>query len=90
VRVHPRQLSSDVADRPSGDSAAVAYLPPSSGVQILLLQLLPQSRKSCLFDEFGSEPRAIDVELSMSPMSPKHRVKANCEVILCGGAVATL
>jgi len=42
-----------------------------------------------LFDESGSEPRAIGVEVSKSPVSPKYRVKANCEVILCGGAVAT-
>lgn len=42
-----------------------------------------------LFDESGSEPRAIGVEVSKSPVSPKYRVKANREVILCGGAVAT-
>ena len=42
-----------------------------------------------LFDESGSEPRAIGVEVSKSPASPKYRVKANREVILCGGTVAT-
>ena len=42
-----------------------------------------------LFDESGSEPRAIGVEVSKSPVSPKYRVKANREVILCGGTVAT-
>jgi choline dehydrogenase-like flavoprotein len=42
-----------------------------------------------LFDESGSEPRAIGVEVSKSPVSPKYRVRANREVILCGGTVAT-
>jgi len=42
-----------------------------------------------LFDESGSEPRAIGVEISKSPVSPKYRVKAGHEVILCGGAVGT-
>lgn len=42
-----------------------------------------------LFDESGSEPRAIGVEVSKSPVSPKYCVKANREVILCGGTIAT-
>jgi choline dehydrogenase-like flavoprotein len=42
-----------------------------------------------LFDESGSELRAIGVEVSKSSFSPKYRVRANCEVILCGGTVAT-
>lgn len=42
-----------------------------------------------LFDESGPEPRAIGVEVSKSPVSPKYHVKANREVILCGGTVAT-
>ena len=42
-----------------------------------------------LFDESGAEPRAIGVEVSKSPVSPKYRVRANREVILCGGTVAT-
>ena len=42
-----------------------------------------------LFDESRSEPRAIGVEVSKSSVSPKYRVRANREVILCGGTVAT-
>jgi choline dehydrogenase len=42
-----------------------------------------------LFDQSGSEPRAIGVEVSKSPVSPKYCVKANREVVICGGAVAT-
>ena len=42
-----------------------------------------------IFDESGSEPRAIGVQVSKSPKSSKYRLKANREVILCGGAVAT-
>ena len=42
-----------------------------------------------LFDESGSEPRAIGVEVSKSPISLKYRTRAKREVILCGGTVAT-
>ena len=42
-----------------------------------------------LFDESGSEPHVIGVEVSKSPVSPKYRVKASREVILCGGVIAT-
>jgi len=42
-----------------------------------------------LFDESGAEPRAIGVEVSKSPKSPKFRVRATREVILSAGAVAT-
>jgi choline dehydrogenase len=42
-----------------------------------------------LFDESGSEPRAIGVEVSTSAAAPKYRIKANREVIICGGAIAS-
>lgn len=42
-----------------------------------------------LFDESGSESHVIGVEVSKSPASPKYRVKASREVILCGGVIAT-
>ncbi len=42
-----------------------------------------------LFDESGTEPRAIGVEVSKSPKSPKYRVRASREVILSAGAVGT-
>lgn len=42
-----------------------------------------------MFDESGSEPRAIGVEVSKSPVAPKYRIKANREVIICGGAIAS-
>ena len=42
-----------------------------------------------LFDESGAEPRAIGVEMSKSPKSPKYCVRAIREVILSAGAVAT-
>jgi choline dehydrogenase-like flavoprotein len=42
-----------------------------------------------LFDESGPEPRAIGVEMSKTQTSPKYCVRANREVILSAGAVAT-
>ena len=42
-----------------------------------------------LFDESGAEPRAIGVEVSKSPKSPKYRIHATREVILCAGTIAT-
>jgi choline dehydrogenase len=42
-----------------------------------------------LFDESGAEPRAIGVEVSKSPTSPKYRVRATREVILSAGTIAT-
>lgn len=42
-----------------------------------------------LFDESGSEPHAVGVEVSKSAEAPKYRVKANREVILCGGTIAS-
>ena len=79
----------DVANKFSGYSAAIAYLPPSVLMRPNLTVAVATIVEKVLFDESGSEPRAIGVEVSKSPVSPKYRVKANCEVILCGGAVAT-
>ena len=42
-----------------------------------------------LFDESGAEPHAIGVEVSRSPKSPKYRIRATREVILCAGTIAT-
>lgn len=80
---------SEVANRFSGHSAAIAYLPPGVLSRPNLTVAVATRVEKVLFDESGSEPRAIGVEVSKSPVSPKYRVKANREVILCGGAVAT-
>ena len=72
-----------------GHSAAIAYLSPSVLKRPNLTVAVTTVVEKVLFDESESEPRAIGVELSKSPVSPKYRVKANREVILCGGAVAT-
>ena len=77
------------ANRLSGNSVAIAYLPPSVLKRPNLTVAVATTVEKVLFDESGSEPRAIGVEVSKSPVSPKYRVKANREVILCGGTVAT-
>jgi len=79
----------DVADGFSGNSVAIAYLPPSVLKRPNLNVAVATTVEKVLFDESGSEPRAIGVEVSKSPISPKYRVKASREVILCGGAIAT-
>jgi choline dehydrogenase-like flavoprotein len=72
-----------------GNSVAVAYLPPSVLQRPNLTVAVTTIVEKVLFDESGAEPRAIGVEVSKSPISPKYRIKANREVILSGGAVAT-
>jgi choline dehydrogenase len=73
----------------SGNSVAVAYLPPNVLKRSNLTVAVTTTVEKVLFDESGSEPRVIGVEVSKSPVSPKYRVKASREVILCGGAVGT-
>jgi len=80
---------SDVANRLSGYSVAVAYLSPSVLRRPNLTVAVTTIVEKVLFDESGPEPRAIGVEVSKSPVAPKYRVRASREVILCGGAVAT-
>jgi choline dehydrogenase len=64
-------------------------LPPSVLRRPNLTVAVTTIVEKVLFDESGSEPRAVGVEVSKSPVSPKYRIKANREVILCGGTVAT-
>jgi choline dehydrogenase-like flavoprotein len=73
----------------SGNSVAVAYLSPSVLQRANLTVAVTTVVEKVLFDESGAEPRAIGVEVSKSPTSPKYRVKANREIILSSGAVAT-
>jgi choline dehydrogenase-like flavoprotein len=72
-----------------GNSVAVAYLPPSVLQRPNLTVAVTTIVEKVLFDESEAEPRAIGVEVSKSPISPKYRIKANREVILSGGAIAT-
>jgi choline dehydrogenase len=78
-----------VANRFSGHSAAIAYLSPSVLRRSNLTVAIATTVEKVLFDDSDSEPRAAGVQLSKSPVSPKYGVKANREVILCGGVVAT-
>jgi hypothetical protein len=75
---------SDVVNRLSGQSAAVAYLSPSVLRRPNLTVAVATTAEKLLFDEPGSEPRALGVEVSKSAASPKYRVKADREVVLCG------
>ena len=80
---------SGVAYRNSGNSAAVAYLPPSVLKRPNLTVAVSTVVERVLFDESGSEPRAVGVEVSKSTAAPKYRIKSNREVIICGGAIAS-
>ena len=79
----------NVANSVPGHSVAMAYLPSSVLKRPNLTIAVRTVVEKILFDESGSEPRAIGVEVSKSPVSPKYHIKANREVIICGGAVAT-
>ncbi len=78
-----------VVDCTPGNSVAVAYLPPSVLKRPNFTVAVNTVVERVLFDESGSEPRAVGVEVSKSPVTPKYRIKANREVIICGGAVAS-
>jgi len=64
-------------------------LPPSVLKRPNLTVAVSTVVERVLFDESGSEPRAVGVEVSKSPLAPKYRIKANREVIICGGAIAS-
>ena len=76
-------------DQISGNSVAIAYLSPNVLSRPNLTVAINTMVEKVLFDESGSEPRAIGVEVSKSSKSPKYRVHATREVILSGGTVAT-
>jgi choline dehydrogenase-like flavoprotein len=78
-----------VAYRFPGNSVAVAYLPPSVLKRPNLTVAVSTVVERVLFDESGSEPRAVGVEVSKSSEAPKYRIKANREVIICGGTIGS-
>ncbi|KAI0295100.1 GMC oxidoreductase [Multifurca ochricompacta] len=73
----------------SGNSIAVAYLSPDVLRRHNLTVAVTTVVEKILFDGSDLEPRAIGVEVSKSSSSPKYRIKANREVIISGGAIAT-
>jgi choline dehydrogenase len=71
-------------------SAAVAYLTADvvqrSNLKIASGQLVTR----IIFDNSGSQPRAIGVEMAASKTSPlRYLAKANKEVLLCAGSIGT-
>ncbi len=84
-----RSFITDVAYRIPGNSVAIAYLPSSVLKRPNLTVAVSTVVERVLFDESGSEPRAVGVEVSKSPVTPKYRIKANREVIVCGGTIAS-
>jgi choline dehydrogenase len=78
-----------IIDKGKRNSAAIAYLSPNVLSRPNLTIAVNTMVEKILFDESGAEPRAIGVEVSKSPKSPKYRVRATREVILSAGAVAT-
>ncbi|KAF8487360.1 GMC oxidoreductase [Russula ochroleuca] len=78
-----------ITDHGKRDSAAIAYLTPTVLKRPNLTVALSTVVERVLFDESGSEPHAVGVEVSKSAEAPKYRVRANREVILCGGTIAS-
>ncbi|KAH9017381.1 GMC oxidoreductase [Lactarius pseudohatsudake] len=76
-------------DKGQRNSIANAYLPPNVLSRPNLTIAVKTIVEKILFDESGAEPRAIGVEVSKSPKSPKYRVRATREVILSAGTVGT-
>jgi len=76
-------------DKGKRHSTAIAYLSPNVLSRPNLTVAINTMVEKILFDESGAEPRAIGVEVSKSPKSPKYCVRAMHEVILSAGAVAT-
>ncbi|KAI0066058.1 GMC oxidoreductase [Artomyces pyxidatus] len=71
-------------------SVAVSYLTPVVLARPNLTVGLHTIIEKILIDESTSdEPRAIGLQLSKSATSPKYRVRATKEVIVCGGTVGT-
>ncbi len=79
----------DVTNRTPGNSIPIAYLSPSVLKRPNLTVAVSTVVERVLFDESGSEPRTVGVEVSKSPVAPKYRIKANREVIICGGTIAS-
>ncbi|KAN0142076.1 GMC oxidoreductase [Lactarius tabidus] len=78
-----------IIDKGKRNSTAVAYLPPNVLSRPNLTVAIYTMVEKILFDESGAEPRAIGVEVSKSPTSPKYCVRATREVILSAGTIAT-
>lgn len=71
-------------------SAAVAYLTADVIQRPNLKIASGQSVTRIIFDESGSQPRAVGVEMAASKSSPlRYLAKARKEVLLCAGSVGT-
>src|SRR6266404_631096 len=74
---------------PLGHSVANAYLSPTVLERPNITVAIHTITEKILFEETPNGSRAIGVQLSKSASSPKYRVKARKEVIVCAGAVGT-
>ena len=72
-----------------GSSTATAYLTTDVLSRPNLTVAVSVMTEKILFDNSGSEPRAIGVELSTSPTSTRYCARATREVILCAGTVGS-
>ncbi|KAJ3538326.1 hypothetical protein NM688_g6537 [Phlebia brevispora] len=70
-------------------STATAYLSKDVLARPNLTVAISTMVEKILFDKTGDQPRAVGVELSTSPTSPRYRVTATHEVILSAGAVCS-
>ncbi|KAI0649658.1 GMC oxidoreductase [Trametes meyenii] len=70
-------------------STATAYLTDDVLSRPNLTVAINVMVEKILFDTSGPKPRAVGVELSISPTSPRYRVAASREIILSAGAIGT-
>lgn len=71
-------------------SAAVAYLTEDVASRSNLKIAVGQTVTRIIFDESGSEPKAVGVEMASSRSSPvRYLARAKREIIVCAGAVHT-
>ncbi|KAI0634450.1 GMC oxidoreductase [Trametes polyzona] len=82
------RLTGNINAKGQRESTATAYLTDEVLSRPNLTVATTVLVEKILFDKSGV-PRAIGVELSISPTSPRYRVAASREVILCAGSVGT-
>lgn len=84
------RMQTFIDDNGQRSSTAVAYLTADVASRPNLKLAVGQTVTKILFDEAGSEPRAVGVEMSAGSATPiRYLAKATREVIVCAGAVHT-
>ncbi|KAI0771283.1 GMC oxidoreductase [Trametes elegans] len=83
------RLTGNIDSRGQRNSTATAYLTDEVLARPNLTVATNVMVEKVLFDRSTAKPRAVGVEVSTSPTSPRYRVAAAREVILSAGVVGT-